>query len=259
LNDEISNRFLHCAPIRIDAINFAMEYDNPAERLLTLIRTCKEYPIEQSCLNTWHKVLKTENNLPLLMSRLGKVMELPQITVQALQDNFPGRTPTWRHWSTQINNAFMQQNFQSQWNSFIGHIDEHSVNYLQMSSDLLQSKSTTTLLENSELDAIRKQLLDIYEQTLVAEIDTEVKAYLLRYFRKLISCIEEYTLIGALPILEAIESMCGHTLVDKKYKSFLTDEELGRKILDCISSMGNLITVAVGIPQLAHGILQLAA
>jgi hypothetical protein len=236
-----------------------MEYDNPAERLLTLLRTCKGIAPNHNCRKAWQKVLNTEENNALLMARLGKVMELPQITVQALKDSFPNRASTWTHWSSQVNNAFISQNLHGSWDSFINHIDDHSMTYLQMSSDLLHSKSTTKLLGDEELKSIRDELDRLYTETLAASIDEDVKKYLVRYLRKLLVSLDEYRITGALPLLEAVETMVGHAHIDKSYRSFMTDSDLGKRIVDSIGAMANLVTVAVGIPQLTQTIVLLSA
>ncbi len=234
-----------------------MEYDNPAERLLSLLRTCKGISQDMNCRKAWHQVLGTERNEALMMSRLGKVMELPHVTVQALQDSFPNRQATWSHWSHQVTNAFVSQNLQQNWSTFISNIDDHSMNYLQMSADLLQSKATTTLLENDALKSIRNNLDSLYQETLGASINDEVKKYLIRYLRKLLVSLDEYRITGALPILESVETMLGHVHIDQSYKSFLKDTELGKKVLDSLASMANLVTVAVGLPQLSQAIMSL--
>jgi hypothetical protein len=229
-----------------------MEYDNPAERLLTIIRSCKAIPANTMCRQAWVQVLKTGNDNALLMSRLGKVMELPRIAVEALNDHFPSRASTWSHWTSQVNNAFMNQNLHAEWSSFINCIDDHSINYLQLSSDLLHHVTTTKLVASDELAAIREKLNALYEEVLGATIDEEVKKYSVRYIRKLLVSLDEYCITGALPILEAVETMVGHAFIDKNYKSFMKDTDLGQQILDSISAMANLVTVAVGLPILSQ-------
>ena len=94
---------------------------------------------------------------------------------------------------------------------------------------------------------------------LVSDQPTEVKRYLARNVRRILTSIEEYKLTGALPLLDAIDTTLGHMHIDAEYKSFLRDTELGKKLLDTLASMANVVTVAVGIPQLSATIAQLTA
>jgi hypothetical protein len=231
-----------------------MEYDNPAARLLSVLQEGKAIPPNTPCRNAWIQILKTGGNAPLLMSRLGKVMELPQETIQAMKDSFPHRAGIWTHWDAQVNTAFSKQNLHGEWNSFIAHIDSHTITYLQMSADLLEERSTTKTIADEKLSELRETLEQLYTETMKADIDEDIKKYLVRHLRKLLVCIDEYRITGALPVLESVEATLGHAYLAPEYKNFLTDTDLGKKLLDTLGSMANVVTVAVGIPQLTQTI-----
>ena len=135
-----------------------MNYDNPAARLLSIIEQGKKIDVNNNCRAAWQALLSVKNNNPLLMSRLGRVMELPELTIGALKEMFPQQGDTWSYWEGQVNNAFMSQDLNSTWNSFIGKIDHHSITYLRMASDLLQAKSNTKILADIQLDEARNKL-----------------------------------------------------------------------------------------------------
>lgn len=235
-----------------------MKYDNPAARLLSLIDQGRQIDANFNCRMAWQQILSVDNNNPLLMSRLGKAMELPELTISALQELFPQQGNTWAHWESQVNGAFMTQNLNATWQSFIGNIDDHSITYLRLAADLLEAKSNTKELADADIDSTREQLSKIYDEILAGSLEADVKKYLSRYLRKIIVAIDEYRLTGALPLLETIETTIGHAHLHAEYKSFLTDTELGKRLLDTLASMANVVTVAVGIPQLSQTIVLLA-
>ena len=177
-------------------------------------------------------------------------MELPALIIEAVQQAFPEEGNTWSHWASQVNAGFMVQNLHAGWDTFINNIDDHSITYLRMTSNLLASKSNTKLIAAESLSAIRGELQRIHDELMESDQPDEVKKYLSRNIRGMIVSIDEYRLTGALPLLDAIDTTVGHALLEKNYKSFLTDTELGRRLLDTLSSMANVVTVAVGIPQL---------
>jgi hypothetical protein len=231
-----------------------MNYDNPAVRLLSLIEQGKKEDPSQSCRIVWQKLLKADN-LQLLLPRLGKVMELSELIIEEIKENYPKQDRNcWSHWETQVNHAFMNQNLNGQWVTFINHIDQHSITYLHLASDLLQAKSNTKSLTDENLLTISEQLNTIYQEVLESDLSDEVRTYLIKNLRKLILSIDEYKLTGAPPILEAIGTAIGHAHLDEEYKNFLTDTELGKKLLDTLASMANVVTVAVGLPQLTQAI-----
>ncbi len=231
-----------------------MNYDNPAARLLSVLEKGKILPPTANCRVVWDELLESKNDSSVLMARLGKLMELPHLVILALREEFPEQGDTWSHWEAQVSAAFMVQNMHANWDSFITHIDDHSLRYLKMASAMLQAKTNTKLIIEADLIAVRETLDAILVEVLATDMPSEVKRYLVRNLRKIVNSIDEYELTGALPLLDAVEITLGHAAVDKQYKSFLTDTELGKRLLDTLGSMANVVTVAVGLPQLTQAI-----
>lgn len=236
-----------------------MNYDNPAARLLSLLERGKTKSPTANCQGVWEELLEANGDPSLLMSRLGKAMELPRLTIAALKEEFPEEGNTWSHWEARVNTAFMVQNQHSTWNSFIDQIDSHTLTYLKMASTMLQAKANTKLIADADLATVREQLDAILVEVLSAELPEEVKRYLARNLQKIIAAIDEYKLTGALPLLDAVETTFGHAAVDDQYRSFLTDTELGKRLLDTLGAMANVVTVAVGLPQLPQAFALLAS
>lgn len=160
-----------------------MNYDNPAARLLALLQAGKVYPVNQNCRAVWERLLEAPGNPSLLMARLGKVMELPAQIVEAIQQAYPDEANTWAHWEAQVNAAFMVQNLHAEWKSFINNIDDHSLTYLRMTSNMLASKSTTKLIASDDLKSIRSELDSILLELLSSAQPEELKKYLARNIR----------------------------------------------------------------------------
>jgi hypothetical protein len=234
-----------------------MNYDNPAVRLLAIINEGKGHSVEANCRKVWEKILRVENNNPLLMSRFGNVMELPEAAINAIRDNYPNQGNTWSHWESQVNGAFMSQDLNGQWQSFIGRIDGHTITYLTVAADLLHAKSNTKAILGDEVSALRDSLNEILSTVISGDLPEDVKKFVVRNIRKILLSIDEYSITGALPILDAVESTLGHAHIDKQYWSFLRDTELGKRLLDTLRAMANVVTIAVGLPQLSQALMLL--
>jgi hypothetical protein len=235
-----------------------MDYDNPAARLLTILEAGKTKDVNQNCRNTWGELLGSGNDYALLMSRLGHLFELPAQIIQEIEANFPTHRKNSAHWQAQVNNAFYVQALNGNWGSFIGHIDDHTISYLGLTAELLQTKANTKAIADDQILDVRNNIDSLYQEVLASDIPSEIKTFLTRYLRKILCSIDEYFLTGALPILEATGALLGHAFVDEKYRSFLCSEELGNRIFECLTSMANVVTVAVGIPQLTQTIALLS-
>uniref|UniRef100_Q47D46 Uncharacterized protein n=1 Tax=Dechloromonas aromatica (strain RCB) TaxID=159087 RepID=Q47D46_DECAR len=231
-----------------------MDYDNPAARLLAILEEGQQKDANQNCRQTWNELLKTGNDHAVLMSRLGHLFALPEQITQAIDDNFPTHRKNCTHWESQVRNAFYAQVLNGNWSSFIGQIDSHTISYLGFTAELLQTKANTKSIADDQILEVRAKIDELYQEVLTSNIPSEVKTYLTRYLRKILNSIDEYFLTGALPILEATGTLLGHAFVDENYRSFLKNEKLGNRIFECLTAMANVITVAVGLPQLTQAL-----
>ena len=228
-----------------------MHSDNPAARLLKILQDGKEIPPTTKCRDVWHKILDVERSDPaLLMSRLGKVMELPDLIINDIIENYPNQGRSYEHWSSKVNAAFMQQNLNGTWQEFIAHIDSHTISYLNMSADLLDMKALTQLISESEISDIRNKIDELLNEAIDLDLDQDFKTYIIHYLRKIITAIDEYRISGAIPVSESIESAFGHAFVDENYRSNISGTEFGSKIISVLGAVAAIVTIAVGLPQL---------
>lgn len=235
-----------------------MEYDNPAARLHSILSEGKTIAATESCRRSWAKLLETpEGEGALLVSRIGKLMGLPQDIIDQTKELYPEQQPTWQYWSNQLNKGFSAQNLSGQWQTFIQHIDDHTITYLAMSADLLESKSSIKRLDPSGIAEIRESINVLMGSVIQSNAEVSLKKYISHHLRLILNSIDEYKITGALPILDAVETTIGHAYLDEEYRSYLTSTDMGSKILETLAAVANLVTVAVGIPALAHTILML--
>ncbi len=234
-----------------------MNTDNPAGRLLYILQECKKISQHSTGREAWRKILNVNaNNDALLVSRLGKVMELPNQVINDIQNNFPNQKNSHKHWSAKVNTAFTQHDLNGQWSKFIQHIDEHTINYLTMSVDLLDTKENITILSTEKIEKIREQIDTILKEIIKMDLDENFKKYLTRYLRQILTSIDEYNISGIIPIMESIEATLGHAFLDEKYRANLTNTDSGKKIIKVLSSIADIITVSIGLPQIAGQLTQ---
>lgn len=231
-----------------------MHYDNPAARLHSLLLEGKNLNGNISTREAWHKILEISPiNEALMFSRVAKVMELPTHAFNALAEIEPDEAKEMcNHWTEQINAAFSVMNMNASWSSFISPIDAHSMKYLSMTSKLLRASANTKETLGDEIIGIRENLNTILCEILAANLPDEIKKYLARNIRELITSIDEYKITGALPLLDAIAKTLGHAHVNKEYRDFLTDEDLGKRVFEALTAMANVVTVTVGLPQITQ-------
>lgn len=236
-----------------------MQQDNPASRLLKILEAGRRLDKQRNCRECWEELLDARGDTALLMSRLGRVMELPRLTISALIASYPNQGETWKHWEAQVSAAFMVQNMHAEWKSFSANIDLHSITYLKMAADLLNAKQQSRLLEQAELSAIRDHVQAALNEVLDADLPNALKVQLSRCIKRIIDALDDYQLTGGIAVLEAAEASLGHASLDSEYRSFLQNTALGQRVLNAISAAANIVTVSVGIPQLSVVATQMLA
>lgn len=234
-----------------------MTIDNAASRLHELLTRAKAIDPNTASVHAWEQLLQAKKNPALLLSRLGKVIALPESIAATLSNSVNTAPGVISHISSQFYAAFSAHKFGEKWEVFITRIDDHMMNYLALASTLLETQIKTKRLEEGEIEGLRKSFVELLDHVRASELPPRLKSYVVLQLHDLISSLDDYFITGAEPILGRIEATIGHAYIDPEYKNFLKDHELGKSLLNCLGAAANLMTVAVGIPQLSQLILQL--
>jgi len=225
--------------------------DNPAARLLSILQEGQKHGPNIPCRNVWSEILNVDLSQPaLLMSRLGKAMELPSEIIELINNEFPNQKSTYAYWSERVNRAFSQQNINANWNSFNESIDGHTISYLGLSAELIQTKSPTKLIGDDAIAKFDDQLSELFNELMESDIEKEFKEYTGRAIQKIKIAIAEYRISGALPIIESIETTFGHAFFDENYRKNLSSNKLGQKLTSTLTVIASGVSIAIGLPQL---------
>ena len=233
--------------------------DNPADRLLHILKAGKQLHASYNCRKAWCQLLDVDdiNDHSLLMSRLGKVMALPDGIVTML-DSHDGIEPeVYQHWVTKLDAGFTNQSLTGTWESFIKYIDSHTMASLALTSTLLKVTSKRTLIDEESLKETTAKLNSLLSEVADSELEDGVKLYVVKSLQKIITALNEYKITGSAPILETIEASFGHAIVDEKFRESMNSSETGRKVWDILANTANTVSVATGLGQIGAAALQL--
>jgi hypothetical protein len=232
-----------------------MLYDNPAAALQNILQRGLEEKQAQPCHEVWSRILEIRSDDPgELIARLGEVMDLPRRTLVFVQASFPNQLKATTTWKAEIENAFMQQHLNGLWVTFISHVSPYCIGHLSLTSELIQTRLKSSIIASEDLTNVLQSLSSLVAEIDDSDLQVQLKAYLTREINDLQHSIRTYKISGAVPILRHTEAMLGHSLVDPEYSSFLSSHPLGARLLENLSAMANLLTVAVSLPQLSQGL-----
>ncbi|MDD5215896.1 MAG: hypothetical protein PHQ03_10220 [Methylococcales bacterium] len=241
--------------------------ENPAARLLAILEKGKSIPPEQTCQSAWNTLLDVHATPNMFLPRLAKVMELPNQIIELLDllDTKDKQKNANKHWIGQVNTGFMCQSLNSQWVTFIQHIDEHTINYLIIISDIIEKQSNIKAQDSTqELSDIKQTLQNLLNDILGNEEldkDKDIKRYLVRSLQRVIVAIDEHFISGYTPIIEAIETTIGYMALDfktdeKKVYSAFYDTGVAKELVAALYIISAMVTLATGIPQLSNDFFQ---
>jgi len=185
--------------------------DNPAEQLLSILEKGKDANPNENCQKVWRDLLDAQSDSEhLLLSKIGKVMLLPERACFLLDSVGNDSRVEHDHWVNRLLIAFSKQDLSGIWNTFIQHTDDHCLNYLRMVSGTLELQRTIKEPTDSELDEVRTQATELLDSVLASDLDGKIKRHLTRSLQRLLVAINQFSLFGVVPVIDALETTIGH-------------------------------------------------
>ena len=229
-----------------------LKIDNPAQRLLEILKAGKSNDSNQLCHDVWKKILEVpESNEHLLITRLGKVMELPARISQIMHDHFPRRQSV--HWRGQLEAAFLAQRMNEQWHYFIQHIDGQTLSELDLLSMLFETRGSHADINADEIQSLLDKVTELRNDIRSADLSVTMKTMLLRQLSQLQEALETYSISGIEPVMDAVQSTLGLAVLDPEYRKEISSEAgstFGERISALLGEVANVVTVAGALPAL---------
>lgn len=227
-----------------------MNYENPAHRLLLILEAGKKLSPSITCEDAWTELLNVNNHSSLL-ARLGKVITLPADIIQTVHDLYPDSIDITRHWHEQACNMLKNLNMAARWDGIIARVDNHSMTQLKMTAMLLDRELQSRSLTDEAVGETRLTFQKLHDEIMDSDIQQELKVFVLRKLREIITNIDEYKLTGLVPILDAVDSSIGHCVTNTEYKNFIKEHTLGQRFATALTATADSITIATGLPLIA--------
>jgi len=227
-----------------------MNGDNPAARLHAILVKAKGKPKTQNCRAVWSEILKiSSKNESKFLMQMGKVSSLPHEIFEFVKNEYPNQLSTTTHWSNQVNSAFLMQNYNGEFTTFIAKIDNHSLDSLSLLSDLIAGKTSTKVLPEDSLNSMRVKVQDLIDEMINSDLTKEFKEYLNKALNQILENINSYIITGINPIIDSLDMVLGHAMTDLNYRHELKESGFGKKLIDTFHFVASFTTLAAGITQ----------
>lgn len=235
----------------------SMKYSNPARRLHTILSAGREIDRAAGCRNAWGALLEVEPNSPELLRKLAKVMMLPEQVMDIVGREFPARAGIQRHWDFPVRKAFESQNLSSTWSTFIDSVNEPVVDFLAMTSDLIEEKTNNDDIAEDELISVRDGFISLSDEIANSDLSPRIKVMIVRMISRIISALNDYKVSGSADILSAIDMALGKAVYDIEYREVLSETKEGVKFRDAMAAAADMTTVSSGLSQITSEILKM--
>lgn len=223
---------------------------NPAQRLLDILERGRAHPTHQNCRDVWCKLLEVrKDDGQLLLLRLAKALELSGRIIQVRENHFSSLRGNSSHWKGCVEKAFISQSLNSTWQSFIQHIDVHTLNELAMLSDLFESRGAHSTMDDEEIEALIGRIAELRAEIRTSELSAELA--------QIQEALESYSISGIEPVMDAVQSTLGLAVIDSEYKQEIksgSGSQFGDRISSLLGDVANVVTVAGALPALPAAI-----
>lgn len=231
---------------------------NPAARLLMILEKGLKLQDEMKCRKAWCNLLDVKDGEnAILMGRIGKVMSLTTDILESLNNIDGIKVDRYLHWVTPVEQAFIQNNLNGPWKAFKGQINDHVINYLSMTSDLLSHKCPEPILSVSSLSSILSNARDLIDEVRASELPEEIKDFMVKHLYKICLAVEEHSICGAESVSNAVESAFGYGVLHGESVELAKTNSTVKKFWQQMANVALIISISTGVQQLAPPIMKL--
>lgn len=184
--------------------------NNPAGRLHELFSRGQKENGKARADEVWAKLLNVPlGDMPLLLRRLARVMEMPAHLVLALDREKGINKDLYCRWQTGVQNALSMIDLRQPWSSVVGHISELTLMSLEHCDELLYRSTDEPRYDEAQLQALSAEVTELFEAVVASDMDADLKAFILRHLQAVLQAIQEVRISGFGPVMSAVEQTLG--------------------------------------------------
>lgn len=204
-------------------------------------------PATNPARNSFASVLEVNtNDAPHLLARLGEMAKLAVRAEQQVRAT-PRLDPNrYLSWKPEVWAALGAISLVGDLSSFVKPLQVNGsqpLERLQYCADGLWRERGEKELEEEELKGIQKEINDLEIAVREAEIDGELKLYLMEQLRRMTDAISQYHLFGLDPLQRAINETLGSLMLNPEARQRMSETPLGERFWKVVGRLASLTSV----------------
>jgi hypothetical protein len=233
--------------------------NNPAGRLLALLRRGKKTDfLKMQAAQAWKVLLAIPqaNDLELTHQLVG-LAELP-LLIKSRVEGIPNvNHELYLKKLPELARTLRGLGFGVQWGIFVKSFSESVLDSLAFCDDLLSRENPDKRVDTDQLGSLLKDVGSLVDDVVASDIDNTLKQYMLKHLHIVERAIQDYQLLGAGPLEQAVEATIGSVFLHKDVAVEVAKTPLGARLWNILGKLAIITTLVVGVPQLPEAVRKL--
>lgn len=222
--------------------------NNPAGRLTRLIRRLREVSGTTPMRAAWaHALGVDENNISELLARItlaARLVDQTVIQIEGLADLDHG---LYLRWTPLVRGAFTDFGMSNQIARITDRLTPEVLTGLDFCNHELSRRCPEQTVDMAKLEELTKEAKALMDQVVRADLPGDLKEYVLDKLDLLLRALEMYHVTGIRPIVSAMETIVGATVLGgKEHHEQLTKTPQGQRLWSLLGKVATLIALAEG-------------
>jgi hypothetical protein len=179
--------------------------NNPASRLLAILKSAKGIPADQSIRHAWATILQIdEKDTPGLLGAIAELIHLVRDTKVIVKSADGLNADVYLKLFTPIENAFAHCRLVGKWDQFTNHIDSDTLARLEILSHSLAITIPEPVPDADILAKLLEDVENLLSQTIAADLPQQLKTAIIDNLEVIRNAIRSFRIRGIAGLVESL-------------------------------------------------------
>lgn len=232
--------------------------NNPAGRLLEIIKKGKSIANTAQAIDAWSTVLGTPKKYnSLLLKRIADVYAIPDEIENEIRDIEDANVPLLMEWKTNSNAAFANFNFNNSWHSvFKARFDDKVIYGLEFCNDLLSKQRPEKTVATEALRNLHEKVDELLGLIKEENIDQVTKDYIKERLVDIRRALDEVQISGIKAIEKEFQVVVGSLAINNNYNLQSENSESIKKFWAIIYRIALIVTILHGSMAISKDVIK---
>jgi hypothetical protein len=229
------------------------EPNNPASRLLRIVRDGQKQSKTQTAAESWASVLEVPlEDKPLLLSRVGHVMALPEAIRSELEQVENINHALHLKWLPSVETSFSIHNLNMQWKQFIDRFNPETIYGLEVCGDVLSRNRPEKTVDHDSARGLLNDIRDLITELAEIQLPEDLHSFLYEHLKIVKDALEEYKIKGMKPLEAEVERLTGAVARNPEFWIRTKETDFGERFWNAMGKLAIVTTIVAGQLQIGQ-------